>query len=77
MGENQNPLNSLKRYKSSRHMTYESIMEQLGRKLIFQKNQAIDEAHHAEVQAEKAKKQLNKKVRITDTIDTVSLFRFY
>jgi hypothetical protein len=37
--------------------------------MFFMKNQTIDERGNADSQAEKAKR-LNKKLRITDTIDT-------
>lgn len=71
MGENQNPMSSLKRYTSSKHMKYEQLLENLGKKLLFLKNPNTKDKANSQ---NKNDHRLNKKLRTTDTIDTVINF---
>jgi hypothetical protein len=65
MGDNQNPMTSVKRMTCSKHMQYEDVLHNLGKKMFY-KQHPFDEDH------QKNHTKLQKKIRQTDTIDTVS-----
>ncbi len=69
MGDGQNPMSSMKRLTSSKHMKYENMLHVLGKKMFYTKSNNTN--HFDEHQANK--NALAKKIRLTDTIDTVRI----